>query len=119
MEHSIPLTIGQRCADWFVLRRFRITGTIASLLMASNPRLSEILSTRDLNQEEERPDSSGLMSKLVASWFSRSRSTEAMKRGSGNENPMATYLSGNSASVCITLTEQCHRDRTTMDHSCF
>lgn len=33
----VPLTIGQRCADWFELRKFRVTGTSAGLILKSDP----------------------------------------------------------------------------------
>ena len=32
MENCTPLTIVQRCADWFLLRTFNFTGTICSSL---------------------------------------------------------------------------------------
>ena len=35
MKHCQILTIGQRCADWFVMRQFRVTGTLAGRFIMS------------------------------------------------------------------------------------
>ena len=50
-----PLTIGQRCADWFALRRFHLTGTTGSKVLGK-------LRTRNRARVAERD----LLAKLVA-----------------------------------------------------
>ena len=43
LRHCNVKTIGQRCADWFLLRQFRITGTSAGQLLRSDPSTTELL----------------------------------------------------------------------------
>ena len=45
-QHCIPLTCGQRCADWFLMRRFRVTGTMGAVIARRDSKANEFLSTR-------------------------------------------------------------------------
>ena len=36
LNNAVALTVDRRCVDWFVLRQFRITGTVAVLLLMNN-----------------------------------------------------------------------------------
>jgi hypothetical protein len=68
------VTLGQRCADWFVLRQFRITGTNASnILMNVNtvrscPRLS-CAPDNDNSRDHEEQSSRTLLETFASSWF--------------------------------------------------
>lgn len=52
------LTIGQRCADWFVLRKFRITRNNAGMVMLSG---EEVFSAVELGEHsgKEKTRNSG------------------------------------------------------------
>ena len=65
--HTRPLTYAQRCADWFVMRQFRVTGTMAS----------------NLNQTQSQET---VIQMCFKSWFKRSKSTDAMTEGTQNED---------------------------------
>jgi hypothetical protein len=69
-RHAYPLTTTQRTAEWFLLRGFHLTATMASRIMHSRSELSE----------------EQVLRLLVGSWFSRTRSTEEMRIGSKNED---------------------------------
>ena len=77
LESVKALTLDQRCADWFILRRFSITGTAAAKLAAMQ-------------------DSPDLMEKaaalLVESWTGRGRASEAMLSGQLNEDMVFTEV---------------------------
>ena len=77
------LTLGQRCADWFCLRMFRITGTIASTILLSSPDLRAMIGIQGSGPAAATATS--LFEKLMASWFSSARSSESMMRGTANE----------------------------------
>lgn len=49
------LTIGQRCADWFVLRQFRVTGTNAGLILMSNGEVRSALGLPAGESQEKSP----------------------------------------------------------------
>lgn len=95
-EECFPLTVQQRSADWFVLRKFRVTGTTAATLMRLDAGLRRNFLKLDSELSEEqielRDNKTKLFSKLMKSWFSFSRSTDVMKRGQVNEGPVLSYL---------------------------
>jgi hypothetical protein len=90
MDRCQVLTIGQRCADWFILRRYRITGTIASQLTMSRDELRVLLGLGPARGNEKTPQQQ--LRSCADSWFSRSRSTEAMMRGTVNEGACVSAL---------------------------
>ena len=72
-----PLTLTQRTGDWFLMRKFRITGTIASSLPAA-----QVLQEDDDEHSAKRT----LLDKFNDSHHNRThRSTEHMQQGSNNE----------------------------------
>ena len=77
-QHCYALTSSQRTADWFTLRTFHLTATMASKLLPDS-----ITSTTT---------SVELMSSLIKSWFNRNRSTEPMVIGSKNEEAVLLHL---------------------------
>lgn len=87
-----PLTIGQRCADWFLLRRFRLTATIAAKLLQHDSTFRESLQLR--RTDGVTKDAKAWMKELMTSWFSNRRGTEAMMRGTINENCVLSALEG-------------------------
>lgn len=75
------LTQRQRCADWFILRKFRMTGKIVGIVL-----LSSQMSGRHLGIESPHPKTGTEITRLfLSSWFSTSRSTEEVMRGGINE----------------------------------
>jgi len=79
----VALTRYQRTADWFILRAFHATATMAG----------GFLSVRHgLNNNEAEPDSA-LMTRFTNNWSSRTRSTEPMVIGSKNEEAVRQSLS--------------------------
>jgi hypothetical protein len=63
-----PLTITQRTGDWFLGRRFRLTGTAGSSLSGTGINFD--------NDDWKSP----LMDKCIETWFGRHKSTDAMKQ---------------------------------------
>jgi hypothetical protein len=91
LANCVVLTVGQRCADWFVLRQFRVTGTNAGKFLMSDNEVrtaidyditdsfTQILEPLDCNSCDSRTSFS-----LFAYWFSSCRSTEPTMRKSAN-----------------------------------
>jgi hypothetical protein len=79
-----PLTLGQRCADWFVLRQFRATSTTASDVLKRDEAIRERMNFDDRPHLEPK-DAQAHLYCLATSWFSKKQSTEAMMRGTKNE----------------------------------
>jgi hypothetical protein len=78
-DRAQPLTHAQRTAEWFILRAFHLTATMASrILNSANPM-----------------DSSTILEMLLLSWFSRSRSTTEMVIGTTNETAILLAFSRN------------------------
>ena len=73
LTHCHPFTIGQQCADWFVLHQFRVTGTMALTL-------------------REDMSSNQVIDMAFCSWFSRTKSMSAMVEGTKNEVPTLSDL---------------------------
>ena len=87
LQKCVVLTVGQRCADWFVMRQFRVTGVTARKIVCSDSNLRTLLGLPQRNStiEEEQTSSEFVLRTLMRSWFSAARSTEAMMRGTANE----------------------------------
>ncbi len=71
------LTTAQRSCEWFTLRTFHLTATMAGKLFTSATNFTP----------------TEVMEKLMASWFSRTRSTTPMVIGSKNENAVLKAFS--------------------------
>ena len=84
LNNTVVLTVDQRCADWFVLRQFHITGTVAGTILMNNPETLSHLGIKDVECHERTMAESFQL--LAASWISTSRSTEGMMRGTVTEN---------------------------------
>ena len=94
-------TIGQRCADWFLLRQFRATGTSAGqqlLLDSSTTEMLGINATEEIEAalEDDCVNPPAVLNKMIASWFSSARSSEVMNRGIANEGCVMSALRGQS-----------------------
>ena len=76
--------MGQRCADWFVLRQFLIKGTDARKMLMERGLVRACLGMKTEREEEERTPAQWLKI-FCDGWFSAKVSTEPMMRGSANE----------------------------------
>ena len=83
----VPLTMGQRCADWFVLRRFILTGTTAAQLATHGSDACKLVSKR----KQTRLADTAAFAKMCKSWFLRC-ATESMHEGTLNEIPVMSAL---------------------------
>jgi hypothetical protein len=81
-QHCVALTTYQWTADWFMLRAFHATATMAGSLLA----------TVDGANTNTAESDSVLLAKFVNNWFSRTRSTEPMVIGSKNEQAVLKSL---------------------------
>lgn len=54
--NCVSLTVGQRCADWFVLRQFRVTGTNAGLMLLSSDTARSALGIAGSGQDKTLED---------------------------------------------------------------
>ena len=80
-----PLTLGQRCADWFLLKMC-VTGTLAGKIAALVDRDgSEVIVASD----EKKIN---MLQMCFTSWFKRHQASNNMKVGSENEEPTLTKL---------------------------
>lgn len=85
------LTLGQRCADWFVPRQFRVTGTNTGLIIMSCDEIRSQIGLTCGLEERSRSDEEWFRV-LYESWFSMSTCNEAMVRGSATETPALQAL---------------------------
>ena len=77
-------SMGQRCADWFLMKCFRLTGTMVHTIWSDMERNDHVV-TEELLQE--------WMSKATKQWFTRFQATPAMKAGTVNERPASIAFS--------------------------
>ncbi|KAG7341772.1 hypothetical protein IV203_006864 [Nitzschia inconspicua] len=83
LQSAEPLTTGQRCADWFLMKSMLISGTMAG----------EIAQTVDLNTLRMSDEGlTNLLQDCIASWFGRHKGTAMMAAGSRNEEPTIQKL---------------------------
>ncbi|PXF43989.1 hypothetical protein BWQ96_06222 [Gracilariopsis chorda] len=78
LDHCSVLTLDQRCADWFVLRQFRVTGTSAGKILHANDAFREMVGLSEPTCTEQTLQQSLLS--FVQTWFGGGRSTEPMMR---------------------------------------
>lgn len=84
-------TTAQRCADWFVLRQFRVTGTIAGYTLLSHPTTLSLSGYGSAVTPPSTPTQ--CLQMFTASWFSTTWATEHMKRRTANEAAALSALS--------------------------
>ena len=79
------LAVGQRCADWFVLRQFRATGTNSRIVLLESSAFRTIigLETTDAHNEMTCRE---WFEVFFKGWFSSKVSIEAMMMESANED---------------------------------
>lgn len=82
------LTQGQRFADWFTLRQFRVTGTLSGNILLQDASLMGYPTKTTVSENNPAK----ILSVLTASWFSSARSTEPMMRGTANEKAVLRAL---------------------------
>lgn len=90
LQHCQPITQCQRTADWFNQKAFRLTGTMASVVVNKDTGADD-----DSDSNESIGDNEVkviLLNKCLKSWFGKHVSTEAMRTGSANEVPTAARL---------------------------
>ena len=92
LQNCTVLTVGHRCADWFVLRQFRVTGTTAGKLITKDDRFRRAIGL-PLQTAEQDVSPAQKFQSLVASWFGMFRLTEEMMRGTVNETASLAALS--------------------------
>ncbi|PXF43106.1 hypothetical protein BWQ96_07140 [Gracilariopsis chorda] len=90
LDHCSVLTLDQRCADWFVLRQFRVTGTSAGKILHANDAFREMVGLSEPTCTEQTLQQSLLS--FVQTWFGGGRSTEPMMRGTANEPAVVASL---------------------------
>ena len=88
ISRTTPLTHSQRSAEWFTLRAFHISATMAGKLFSST----------------EEYDDATVLDMLLNSWFSRSRSTTEMVIGTKNEDAI---LKSFSTLQCVARVFEC------------
>jgi hypothetical protein len=99
-QNCHPLSTVQRDASWFQARRFRVTATYAANCLAKDFSGRGMLRLPEV--AEQCVTLQGRLDELVTkSWFSFSRSTEAMKRGQVNEGPVFRGLKGKPWAIAV------------------
>ena len=84
-ESFYPLTLEQRCADWFLMKVL-ISGTMAGLISREVDKLEEnVLTMEDKFLRE-------LFVKCMDSWFKHHNSSDARTIGTENEEPTFNRL---------------------------
>ena len=83
-------TLGQRTADWFMNRKFRITGTNTGQILRYDALFCSLLGLSDAKIKERTLKD--WFEVLSSSWFSTKVSTEAMMRGTANEAAVLHYV---------------------------
>ncbi|KAG7354354.1 hypothetical protein IV203_003710 [Nitzschia inconspicua] len=83
-----PLTIGQRCADWFLMKSMLLSGTMAGKIVGAVAGQDTTSNAQPSNQTQTYT-----LQECMQSWFGRHKSTAMMALGSRNENPMMRNLS--------------------------
>jgi hypothetical protein len=92
LSYCVFISVGQRCADWFVLSQFRVTGKNAGKTLLGNesvPNEVGYTSMVDLAMGQETQNAfisfEERILALSSSWFRYAISTESMMRGTSNE----------------------------------
>ena len=96
LQKSVALTYAQRTCEWFTLRAFHVTATMAARIVSSSTMLDTIT----------------IYEMLVSSWFSRNRSTPEMVTGTKNESAILYALLHNrfieAIYECGLFESKCH-----------
>lgn len=101
-ERCLVLSIRQRCADWFILSQFRVTGTNAGKLLVNNPTILGLIGLSECEPVDLQPKD--MLSLYLDTWFSSSRSAEAMMRGRPMKKPSSLhYLKSLSLKLFISV----------------
>lgn len=95
-ERCAPLTCWQRCADWFCLRLFTVSGTTGGQLAKRDWDARQLLvQNPELGWDELDNSETHVAGLLRAGWvFNRGLSTQAMKIGTGNEDSVIRAVRG-------------------------
>lgn len=92
LTECVHLTTGQRCADLFTLRRFRLTGTAAAPVLRTDAAVRALINMGpSTDPVRTHPQ---WMEELGNSWFCTRRGTEAIVRGSLNQEAVTSALLG-------------------------
>ena len=94
LYQSTPATLYQKTADWFMKRKYRYTGTSGGKLLEKDNIVRVLLGLDPIENRTETSDAAHLRSLTFDTWFSFSRSTEEMARGSVNEAPALNAIRG-------------------------
>lgn len=81
---------GQGCAGWIHIRNFQITATVAATALIANENLCNDMASTARRVGEKYIE--GWFNKCIYSWFSASRSKEAMMRGACNQDVTISAL---------------------------
>lgn len=85
---AFVITAGQRCADWFIGRAFRWTGTFGARFLKKDPRTREFI-YQDMSiiddDDGEFISDALIWSKSINSWFGGFKASPAMAMGTKNE----------------------------------
>ena len=94
LESCHPLTLGQRCADWFLMK-ILISGTLAGKMCAKIDRvgMDEIEASDEIKRE--------ILDVCYASWFKHHHSSSNMTAGTNNEEPTLQKLSSEDFIDCL------------------
>lgn len=94
LSHVVPLTCGQRVADWFLFRMFSVTGTVSHKVARSQLETSQFVT----NRGRTTLSYTSLAQELVESWIhlqpkaQQSAHRESMAIGAENEAYMLDEL---------------------------
>lgn len=77
------MTVSQRCADWFALRRFRLRYTAAGSLLLKCEEYREFMKLPAFDIPE--PEPTEVLETLSKGWFTSNRSTDDMLPGTATE----------------------------------
>lgn len=83
---------GQICAEWFMFRQIRVTGTVFGVILLTYSTRMSIIGHGTSNGT---PTQIYYIQMLVDSWFLTFRSTEEIMRGMDNETLFLPYLMNN------------------------
>lgn len=102
-ENCEPLTIGQQCADWFVLRQLRVVGTNAGVILMSNREVRSTLGISTGGNQDKSPNE--WFELFFNSPLSSKVSKEDMNRIFANEDAVLSTIS--SLSLVEEVFEAC------------
>jgi hypothetical protein len=83
LKNCEPLTIGQRCADWFLMKSMLVSGTTAGKIVGGYTMFSPEPTGEELQH---------LLTGCLSSWFGRHKNSANMVKGSLNEDPTMEKL---------------------------